>query len=178
MGITSLFRDEVLHFPDPELHVPVEERTLHDLLASQLLRTSLPQLLRYEDRNSMYHSVEARVPFLDHRLVDLVFGMSDDKKVAGVETKAVLRRAMQNVVPQAILDRRDKTGFRATPSWTYDYARANLKELASNDTEHERSWFDPKATAALLTTDRRDAWSELLLWRVLNTKLWARALLD
>ena len=178
MGLTSLFRDELLHLPGPQLHVPAEDRNLHELLERQLTRTSLPQLLRYEDRNSMAHSIEARVPFLDHRLVELAFGMSDDKKIVGVETKAVLRRAMQNVVPQAILDRRDKTGFRATPSWTYEYARENMSDLAANDTEHERAWFEPKATAALLKTERRDARSEFLLWRVLNTKLWARALLD
>ena len=126
----------------------------------------------------MFHSIEARVPFLDHRLVELVFRMADDKKISGADTKVVLRRAMRGIVPDEILDRRDKIGFRATPAWTFDYAARHHAELAANETEHERRWFEPGAVTTLLRTDRRDAEAELLVWRVINTKLWARARLD
>ncbi len=84
-------------------------------LEQALVDTSLPQLLRYEDRNSMAFSIESRVPFLTPRLVDFVFSLPEDHLIAGDGTsKAVFRLAMHGLVPDAILRRRDKIGF-ATP---------------------------------------------------------------
>jgi asparagine synthase (glutamine-hydrolysing) len=71
----------------------------------------LPTLLHTEDINSMAHSIESRVPFLDHRLVHRAFQMPNRSKTARGETKRVLRAAMRGIVPDAVLDRKDKTGF-------------------------------------------------------------------
>lgn len=85
---------------------------------AQVEATNLPMLLRWEDRNSMAFSVEARVPFLDYRLVELSLGLPDSDKVGGGVSKAVLRRAMRGTVPDTVLDRRDKMGFvTAEPLW-------------------------------------------------------------
>jgi len=89
------------------------------VLRSALLRTitetSLPHLLRYEDRNSMAFSIESRVPFLTPQLVEFVLSLPEEYIVALDGTsKAVFRHAMRGIVPQPILDRRDKIGF-ATP---------------------------------------------------------------
>jgi asparagine synthase (glutamine-hydrolysing) len=78
---------------------------------SQLTATSLPMLLHWEDRDSMAHSVEARVPFLDYRLVEFVLGLPDDYKIAGGETKRALREGMRGVLPERIRTRMDKLGF-------------------------------------------------------------------
>ncbi len=80
---------------------------LHNLLRVTLL----PTLLHTEDINSMAFSIESRVPFLDHRLVDLCFSMPNSHKVHRGVTKRVLRSAMRGIVPDEILDRKDKTGF-------------------------------------------------------------------
>lgn len=74
-------------------------------------RYSLPALLRYEDRNSMAFGVEARVPFLDHRLMELGLALPSELKIRSGVLKSVLRRAMEGVVPGAILSRRTKMGF-------------------------------------------------------------------
>jgi len=95
-----------------------ESRDLGEHLRRQLLDTSLPLLLRYEDRNSMAWSVESRVPFLDYRLVEFLAGIPDEMKTRRGVTKAVLRDAMRGVVPDPILDRRDKMGF-VTPEKTW-----------------------------------------------------------
>jgi asparagine synthase (glutamine-hydrolysing) len=88
---------------------------LRDALRRTLVETSLPHLLRYEDRNSMAFSVESRVPFLTPKLVNFMFSLPEKFLVADDGTsKAVFRRAMRGIVPNAILDRRDKVGF-ATP---------------------------------------------------------------
>lgn len=82
------------------------ERQLDDLL-----RFSVPPLLRYEDRNSMAWSIESRVPFLDYRLVEFMLELPTSLKVSRSRTKALMRSALRGRVPDAILDRRDKMGF-------------------------------------------------------------------
>lgn len=74
----------------------------------------LEHLLKWEDRNSMAHSREARVPFLDHRIMGFVAGLPEEFIIREGKTKAILRDAMKGTVPEDILDRRDKIGF-ATP---------------------------------------------------------------
>jgi asparagine synthase (glutamine-hydrolysing) len=72
----------------------------------------LPALLRHSDRNSMHWSMESRVPFLTHEFAQFTLGLPEDHLVsASGETKSVFRAAMRGIVPDAILDRRDKIGF-------------------------------------------------------------------
>lgn len=101
---------------------------LHTALRNTLVESSLPHLLRYEDRNSMAFSVESRVPFLTPQLVNFLFSLPEDFLVADDGTsKAVFRQAMRGIVPDAILDRRDKIGF-ATPEKKW---LSNLDEWVS-----------------------------------------------
>jgi asparagine synthase (glutamine-hydrolysing) len=88
---------------------------LHEELIRALTMTSLPKLLRYEDRNSMAFSVESRVPFLTTGFAELLLSLPDECLVANDGTsKSIFREAMRGIVPDGILDRRDKVGF-ATP---------------------------------------------------------------
>src|SRR5204862_2029704 len=93
-----------------------------------LTRRGLPELLRYEDRNSMAHSLEARVPFLDHRLVELAFSLDGAELIHRGETKSVLRRSLSDLLPPEVRDRRDKLGF-VTPEARF--LRGRLGELAT-----------------------------------------------
>jgi asparagine synthase (glutamine-hydrolysing) len=89
-----------------------DREVLRAVLRSDLVRTSLPRLLRFEDRNSMAFSIESRVPFLTPELVEFVFSLPENYLVADDgTTKAVFRSAMRGLVPDAILDRKDKIGF-------------------------------------------------------------------
>jgi asparagine synthase (glutamine-hydrolysing) len=77
-----------------------------------LTETSLPQLLHYEDRNSMAFSIESRVPFLTPALAKFLFALPEDYIIAADGTsKSVFRQAMRGIVLDAVLDRRDKLGF-------------------------------------------------------------------
>ena len=71
-------------------------------------------LLHWEDRNSMSFSIEARVPFLDFRLVEFCLGLPEEYKLENGITKRVLREAMPGILPEKVRLRRDKIGF-ATP---------------------------------------------------------------
>lgn len=101
--------------------------------AAQITATNLPMLLHWEDRNSMAFSVEARVPFLDYRAVELSLRMADEDKLGGGIAKAVLRKSMQGLVPDVVLKRRDKMGFvTAEPLWMKrDFAGRFREELRS-----------------------------------------------
>lgn len=94
---------------------------LRDIRAMQKMEIEsfqLPHLLRYVDRNSMRHSIEARVPFLDHQLVETCYGISSKLKIRDGWTKHILRVAMHGLISKNILWRKNKFGFEApTASW-------------------------------------------------------------
>jgi asparagine synthase (glutamine-hydrolysing) len=92
---------------------------LLDMLEDSIERSSLPALLRYEDRNSMALSIESRVPFLTPQIAQFALSLPEHLIVGpDGSTKTLLRLALRGLVPDAILDRRDKIGFE-TPekSW-------------------------------------------------------------
>jgi asparagine synthase (glutamine-hydrolysing) len=120
-------------------HIPSYQSSHVSLKESLLssLTSGLPKLLRYEDRNSMFFGIESRVPFLTPELVSFVFSLPDDYIVTneGV-SKGVFREAMRGIVPDAILNRKDKVGFE-TPerSWLENssyWKNYLLEQLDSN----------------------------------------------
>lgn len=88
--------------------------SLPEFLKYQIEITSLPVLLHFEDRNSMAHSVESRVPFLDYRLIEFAVNIPTEQKIHGALTKIILREAMKEYLPQEVYERTDKIGF-STP---------------------------------------------------------------
>lgn len=93
-------------------------KSLNHFLISEIKTTYLPQLLHYDDRNAAAFSIENRVPFLDHRLVDYVNGIPSIFKLHNGWSKWLLRLAMRDLLPEKILWRKDKLGF-PTPVRTW-----------------------------------------------------------
>jgi len=91
--------------------IPVGMDTVPEISEHLTFYSTLPKYLRWEDRNSMAHSVEARVPFLDHRLVEFTYSLPDDFLEKDGITKRVMREAMNSLVPEKIKNRKDKMGF-------------------------------------------------------------------
>jgi asparagine synthase (glutamine-hydrolysing) len=102
------------------------QSNLSDHLKLELTEHSLPLLLRYEDRNSMAFSIEARVPFLDHRLVEFVFRRAGELRIHKGWTKWIHRRALDPLLPKDVCWRRDKVGFEIPEG---RWLRENRKEL-------------------------------------------------
>jgi asparagine synthase (glutamine-hydrolysing) len=97
-----------------------------------LTKTSVPELLHYEDRMSMSQSVEVRVPFLDYRLVELLARVHPSEKFAGGWTKAIFRKAIEGLVPKEIQYRRDKKGFNVPEDlWMKREFKARTLEMFS-----------------------------------------------
>jgi asparagine synthase (glutamine-hydrolysing) len=118
-------------------------RRVVEQLAYGLQERGLPHLLRHGDRNAMAFSIESRVPFLTLPLANLLLSLPENYLISDSgETKHVFRAAMRGIVPDAILDRRDKIGF-ATPEM--DWLRAIAPTL--------RHWLAEMPAIAFLNRD-------------------------
>jgi asparagine synthase (glutamine-hydrolysing) len=102
-------RDLTAHFPKTVQQPDANQ--LNGVLKASVTKSPLPLYLRIEDRNSMAHSVEARLPFLDYRLVTYLFGLPAHWKVRGPSNKFILRDAMRGRIPESVRSRPDKMGF-------------------------------------------------------------------
>jgi asparagine synthase (glutamine-hydrolysing) len=112
-----------------------ETTSVNEESLEQILRTSIPYQLHSEDRNSMMNSTESRLPFFDFDLIDFIYSLPDDFKIRNGETKAILREAMKNTLPQEILNRHDKIGF-AAPDETFirKYSKTIREHIAETIT--------------------------------------------
>ncbi len=152
---------------------------LNERLASDVLEFSTPDLLRYEDKNSMAFSIEARVPFLDHELVEFIFSLPIDQKIKGGWNRAVYRNAMKGRMPEKNRLRRSKVGF-TNPDIAWMKGRADeIRAIFASRELAGRELYDAARLVA--------AWDEylagrpgdgLIFWRVLVTELWMRRYLD
>ncbi len=146
------------------------------LSVQQLTRTSVPMLLHWEDRNSMAHGIEARVPFLDYRLVEFNVALGEAWKLEDGETKAILRRAMERLLPPTVRHRQDKLGF-PTPEerWFKGPLRKHLLSELDATVERFPGLFhrEPLRRWASAMLDGTVPFN-FALWRVISLGRWAR----
>ena len=108
-------------------------RNLNEALRSSLELAHLPLYLRTEDRNSMAHGVELRLPFLDYRLVSLAFRLGSEWKIRGEYTKVLLREAMTARIPDIVRTRVQKFGFpTAAEQWFRGPLLEPLRDLLTS----------------------------------------------
>ena len=144
------------------------------LCLAMTFSANLQMLLHWEDRNAMAHGVEARVPFLDHRLVEFSLALGNRHKIVGSDTKRVLRRAVASILPEAVRARRDKIGF-ATPetAWFRGPLRGALTDGVETTLRRFPGLLDTPATrrlAAGMLDGRRPVGPAL--WRIVNLGIW------
>jgi asparagine synthase (glutamine-hydrolysing) len=138
------------------------------------LKLRLPELLLMRvDKMTMATSVEARVPFLDHHLVEYAMSLPVDLKIKGASGKHILKHALEKVLPSDLLYR-PKRGFGAPiREWFRDKSGEMLGGLIMNSSIRRRELFDYAFIARLVDEHRRGArdWS-FHLWALLNVSLW------
>jgi asparagine synthase (glutamine-hydrolysing) len=141
----------------------------------------LEHLLKWEDRNSMWFSIEARVPFLDYRLVERVLACPGDMIILNGMTKNLLREGMKGIIPEKIRLRRDKIGFETpqsewfrTPLWK----EIVLEVLNSNSFKHRGIIDQEKALYQYRNhlTGKINVPNEI--WKWVHLELWFREFID
>jgi asparagine synthase (glutamine-hydrolysing) len=143
------------------------------------LKSYLPlDILTKVDRMSMAHSLEARVPFLDHRLVELAATIPPELTWRRGERKHILKRAFEGILPAAILGRR-KQGF-AVPLQLWFRGRFDgfARDLLLSESSRRRGLLDPDAVRDLLDRNRAGRPLEWPLWTLMSFELWCRTFLD
>ena len=143
-------------------------------------KTYLPSdILTKVDRMSMAASLEARVPLLDHKLIDFVMQIPSELKLKGLETKYIFRKAVRGLVPDEILDR-PKQGFGVPiGDWINLQLRDRIHQTLKEKKTLERGYFDVKYIETLLdehSKKRRD--HSYSLWLLFMLELWHRQFMD
>jgi asparagine synthase (glutamine-hydrolysing) len=160
----------------PHLATRPSARSLTEHLEQTLCETSLPMLLRYEDRNSMAHSIESRVPFLTVPLATFLLQLPEEYLIGrDGTTKNVFRHAMRGLVPDVILDRRDKIGF-VTPErqWLLELRPWVEKSLTSECAGAIRALDLPAMCAEWQRVREGGRRFEAPVWRWVNLIRWAQ----
>lgn len=136
----------------------------------------LPALLHVEDRMSMAHGLESRVPFLDHPLIEFVATVPADVKFEGGQLKHLIKTTYAEVLPKSLLNRRDKMGF---PVPLKEWFHGELHDMINDIFRSERARTRPFVnTDAVLSNFDKAARFSRKTWGLLSLELWQQAFHD
>ncbi|MBA3442659.1 MAG: asparagine synthase (glutamine-hydrolyzing) [Pyrinomonadaceae bacterium] len=158
------------------------EGTDADTLLNRLLyadtKTYLHELLMKQDQMSMAASIESRVPFLDHKLVEFTARLPERMKLRGWTTKYILRESMKHVLPEAIL-KRSKMGFPVpVGSWFRGPFRSVVDEYVLSERAMERGIFNRAFVKRLVERHQAGENHTERLWALVNFEMWLRQFID
>lgn len=176
-GASSDLRPELLAAaytpPTALLHgAPVDRAAWQDVF-----HQTIPALLHHEDRTAMAFSLEARVPFLDHEVVELCLGLDFREKLRGGQLKGLLRQAVADLLPSSVLQRRDKLGYPTPIGRWLREGGGEVRELLLGGFE-ERGYLQPGAMARAWRQLESGAGQPWALFRYLSAELWLRRFID
>jgi asparagine synthase (glutamine-hydrolysing) len=182
----GLFRPEVFELLAPyepwrakAAYLESSDRNWLSKLQGLDAKNYLPlDILTKVDRMSMAHSIEARVPLLDHKLVEFAATIPPEMNLRGGTTKYVLKRAMKGILPERIINR-PKRGF-AVPLgyWFRGKLGAYVRDLLLGESARRRGFFNSPYIEDLVAQHERGRNLDLQLWTLISFELWARAFLD
>jgi len=159
------------------------DETDGDSLLNRLLyvdtKTYLQELLMKQDQMSMAASIESRVPFLDHKLVEFTARLPERLKLRGWTTKYILRRSMTGVLPDEILNR-PKMGFPVPlGQWLRQQYRSYVDEYVLSERAISRGIFDRKAVELLAAEHQQGVMNHAdRLWALITFEVWLRQFID
>ncbi|MCC6316292.1 MAG: asparagine synthase (glutamine-hydrolyzing) [Gemmatimonadaceae bacterium] len=155
-----------------------DARTLLDQLLYADTKTYLHELLMKQDQMSMAASIESRVPFLDHPLVEFASTLPMRLKLRGWTTKYVLRQAMKDMLPPEILSRK-KMGFPVpVGAWLRGSWQPLVNEFVLSPRVAARGIFDAGTLALIAAAHQRGANNGQRLWSLINFEIWQRIFMD
>lgn len=156
-----------------------DAKSLLDRLLYADIKTYLHELLMKQDQMSMAASIESRVPFLDHKLVEFTSSLPERLKLRGWTTKYVLRQSMKGLLPEAILAR-PKMGFPVpVGKWFRGAYSSVIDEYVLSDRAQSRGIFEPEFVNALVRRHQFGGEDHAeRLWALVNFEIWLRQHFD
>jgi asparagine synthase (glutamine-hydrolysing) len=154
----------------------VRKESYFDLMTNFDFKTLLPALLQVEDRMSMAHGLESRVPLLDHPLIELAATAPSNIKFKDGTMKYIFRQAVRPFLPEVILNRQDKMGF-PTPltEWIQGEAREFVHDVFSSASAQSRALINNREVLEGLDLEQRFGRK---IWGLLCLELWQRTFHD
>lgn len=147
--------------------------------ADDLLYTKIPRGLRFNDRASMAHSRELRVPFLDHRLVEFAFGIPEAMLLSGQGGKALFRKLLARRASPRVAYAMKRSIQSPQREWLAEGWRPLVESILRSDSFADRGWVDPElAREAYRNYCGGPRENSFFVWQWLNLELWARQYLD
>jgi asparagine synthase (glutamine-hydrolysing) len=155
--LISLFNNKLLR------RVIDKSKNIYDLQIFEIQSHQLRTLLMYEDKNSMAHSIETRLPFLDYRVVEAAVSMNCDYKINGGWTKYALRKGGidNNVLPLEIAWRKNKIGFEAPSKLWLSKKEENIKLFQTSP-----------FLKTIIDFTKIKVWDDATYWKILNVYKW------
>ena len=136
--------------------------------------SSLPKLLHWEDRTSMAHSIESRVPFLDHELVEFCLSLPPSFKCQGGVTKRILRSALCDILPARVVGRLQKTAFGAPEEqWLRSHGLVLREECIAGALLFPHI-FSLRGVELLINKFLSGGSYDPVIWRIFTFSIWAR----
>ncbi|MBI4526167.1 MAG: asparagine synthase (glutamine-hydrolyzing) [Deltaproteobacteria bacterium] len=182
----KLFQPEAFRLLREQDSLPSEIESLSKMNGNWLsglqyldLKSYLPlDILTKVDRMSMAHSIEVRVPLLDHKLVEFAATIPPELKLRRGITKDIFKRAMRGLLPDEIIDR-PKKGF-AIPlgSWFRGKLDRFVRELLLSETTRRRGILSPPYIEKILQLHERGRNLDFQIWTLISFELWCRRFLD
>ena len=172
--ITEIDPYRVIH----EMMERTDAESLLDRLLYSDIKTYLHELLMKQDQMSMATSLESRVPFLDHKLVEFTARLPERLKLRGWTTKYILRQSMKNVLPEAILSR-PKMGFPVPiGAWFRGPFQSVIDEYVLSERALSRGIFAPDFVRQVVALHKAGEDHSERLWALLNFEIWLRRFFD
>lgn len=137
---------------------------IFNLQKIEILKTQMPHLLKYEDKNSMRNSIETRLPFVDYTFLETALSVKNKLKIQDGWTKYILRKVVENILPKNIVWRKNKFGFEApTKNWIEVYTKDMKKEI-------EKSIIIKELTLDL----DFETLDNIQKWKLFNVAIWEK----
>jgi asparagine synthase (glutamine-hydrolysing) len=175
--LTAAFASEAER-PLPTFEQPFAD-CLRNLMYRELRYTKLPRALRFRDRLSMAVGTELRPPFLDHRLVAYEFALPPEEMISSGVSKAVLRRAVARLMPDALRLASKRSVQTPQREWFRGPLQRWVRERIDTPTFWRRGWVDKKrALHAMEGFFRGEGDNSFFLWQWINLEVWAQQFLD
>ena len=139
------------------------------------IKAYLPGLLQVEDRMSMAVSLESRVPLLDYRIVEYAASIPSQIKVKGLEPKYIFKKAIQGIIPDEVLNRKDKKGFPTPINIWFKQNPQYVKDILLDEAAKTRNLFNFNTIEKMLKSNEDYSWQ---LWMLINIELWFKIFID